>query len=203
MTQSEATVGRAAAGLAAALTVALNLLWSAAAVAQTDTHSPDTHSPDTHSKAPIDITADQAEVSNTRCVAIWRGSAEAVQEKTRILADTLTVYSRANGTGSDGKPACGGADRIEADGHVFYVTADQSARGEHAVYTQAKDQIIMTGDVVVVQGKNVARGDRLVITVSTREATMQSNVTGAGKPGRVRAVFYPDKTAQADSPAKP
>jgi lipopolysaccharide export system protein LptA len=35
---------------------------------------------------------------------------------------------------------------------------------------QAKDQIVITGDVVVVQGQNVARGDKLTITVSTREA---------------------------------
>jgi hypothetical protein len=32
---------------------------------------------------------------------------------------------------------------------------------------------------------------------------MVSKATGAGKPGRVRAVFYPDKSAQADTPAKP
>jgi lipopolysaccharide export system protein LptA len=193
MTQSEASLRRAAAGITAALTASLGLLAGGAAVAQVDTHS----------KAPIDITADQAEVSNTRCVAIWRGSAEAVQEKTRILADTLTVYSHSKGAGTDGKPSCGGAARIEADGHVYYVTADQNARGDHAVYVQAKDQIVLTGDVVVVQGQNVARGDRLTITVSTREATMESNATGPGKPGRVRAVFYPDKTAQADGPAKP
>jgi len=194
MTQSEVSPRRAAASAAVALTASFGLLAAGgAALAQADTHS----------KAPIDITADQAEVSNARCVAIWRGSAEAVQEKTRILADTLTVYSHSKGTGSDGRPSCGGADRIEADGHVYYVSADQNARGDHAVYVQAKDQILMTGDVVVVQGQNVARGDRLTINVSTHEATMQSNATGPGKPGRVRAVFYPDKTTQADGPAKP
>ena len=158
---------------------------------------------DTRSKSPIDITADQAEVSNTRCVAIWRGAAEAVQDSTRIRADTLTVYSRSKGAGADGRPACGGADRIEADGHVYYATSDQNARGDHATYSQRQDQIVLTGNVVIVQGDNVARGDKLTITISTREAMMVSNVIGAGKPGRVRAVFYPDKTAQADSPGKP
>jgi lipopolysaccharide export system protein LptA len=193
MTQSEVSPRRAAASVAAALTASFGLLAGGGAVAQADTHS----------KAPIDITADQAEVSNARCLAIWRGSAEAVQEKTRILADTLTVYSHSKGTGSDGRPSCGGADRIEADGHVYYVSADQNARGDHAVYVQAKDQIVLTGDVVVVQGQNVARGNRLTINTSTHEATMQSDATGPGKPGRVRAVVYPDKTTQSDGPAKP
>jgi lipopolysaccharide export system protein LptA len=157
----------------------------------------------TNSKSPIDITADQAEVINARCEAIWRGAAEAVQDKSRLRADTLTVYSRVKGAGSNGQPVCGGVDRIVADGHVYYVTPDQNARGDHAVYAQGKDEIVITGDVIVVRGDDVARGDKLTINVSTHEAQMQSSVTGAGKPRRVRAVVYPDKTSEGAGAAKP
>jgi hypothetical protein len=55
----------------------------------------------------------------------------------------------------------------------------------------------------VVKGEDVARGDKLTINVSTHEAQMQSNVTGAGKPGRVRAVVYPDKTNGTDKSSGP
>jgi lipopolysaccharide export system protein LptA len=176
----------------ATLATAMALIAGGAAVAQDETHS----------KAPIDITADQADVSNTTCVAIWRGSAEAVQETTHLRADTITIYSHPKGPAKDGQSAaCGSADRIVADGHVYYATPDQNARGDHAVYDQADDQIVMTGDVVVVQGQNVARGDKMTIKVSTHEARMESNVTGAGKPGRVRAVVYPDKTNTTTQPA--
>jgi lipopolysaccharide export system protein LptA len=158
----------------------------------------------THSKSPIDITADQADVSNTKCIAIWRGSAEAVQDTTHLRADTITIYSHPKGPSKDGQAAaCGNADKIVADGHVFYATPQQNARGDHAVYVEADDQIVMTGDVVVVQGQDVARGDKMTITVSTHEARMESNITGAGKAGRVRAVFYPDKTTQPGGGAKP
>jgi lipopolysaccharide export system protein LptA len=157
---------------------------------------------DTHSKAPIDITADQAEVVNARCEAIWSGAAEAVQDKSRLRADTLTVYSRAKSQNANGQPVCGGVDRIVADGHVFYVTPDQNARGDHAVYSQDRNEIIITGDVIVVKGEDVARGDKLTINTSTNEAQMVSNVTGAGRPGRVRAVVYPDKTSGPDKNAE-
>jgi lipopolysaccharide export system protein LptA len=197
MTHRIAPLGSAALTSAAlgsaALTFAAALALGGSAGAQVETHS----------KSPIDITADQAEVVNARCLAIWRGSAEAIQDKTRLRADTITIYSHAKGAGSDGQPACGGADRIEADGHVYYATPDQNAKGDHAVYTQADDQIVVTGGVVLVQGEDVARGDKLVIHLATHEATMDSAVTGAGKPGRVRAVFYPDKNSPAASPAKP
>lgn len=159
---------------------------------------------ETHSAAPIDITANEAEVVSSKCLAIWRGAAEALQDKTRLRADTISVYSHPKGESTNGQPACGGTDRIEADGNVYYVTADQRARGDHAVYTSATDEIVITGDVIVVQGKNVARGDRLVFKVSTREARMESSVVGAGRAGRVRGVFYPEKSSSADkTPAAP
>ena len=147
---------------------------------------------DTRSKAPIDITANQAEVINSKCLAVWRGAAEALQGQARLRADTISVYSTPKGTGANGQPACGGADRIVADGDVYYVTPQQNARGDHAVYSQGAGEIVITGDVVVVQGKNVARGDKLTLKVATREAKLESNTVGAGKLGRVRAVYYPN-----------
>jgi lipopolysaccharide export system protein LptA len=161
---------------------------------------------ETHSNAPIDITADQAEVVQSKCMAIWRGSAEANQDQSRLRADTITVFSKPKPAGehaSDAQAACGGTERIEADGHVFYVTPDRNARGDHAVYTQATDQIVMTGDVIVVQGQDVARGDKLIIDVSSHQARMVSDATGPGRAGRVRGVYFPDKTAQASPAAAP
>jgi lipopolysaccharide export system protein LptA len=174
---------------------------------------------ETRSNSPIDITADQAEVVQSKCIAIWRGAAEALQDQSRLRADTITVYSRHKPPGA-AKPAaqaqgatqgpdagqgdCGAADRIEADGHVYYVTPEREARGDHAAYTQANDQIVMTGDVIVVQGQNVARGDKLIIDVAGHQARMVSDVTGMGKQGRVRGVYFPEKTAPANgATAKP
>jgi lipopolysaccharide export system protein LptA len=173
--------------------LAAALAWAGSGAAQIETNS----------KSPIDVTADEAEVVNARCIAIWRGSAEVIQDKTRLRADTITLYRKAKGKGSDGQTDCGDTDRIVADGHVYYATPDQNAKGDHAVYTQVDDQIVVTGDVVVVQGKDVARGDRLVLHVKDHQATLNSRVTGPGKPGRVRGVFYPDKGSSAVTPATP
>ncbi len=168
------------------------------------------------SKAPVDITADQAEVVQSKCMAIWRGAAEAVQDTSRLRADTITVFSRikpSRGTASANgdSPGCGGTDRIEADGNVYYVTPERNARGDHAVYTPADNQIVMTGGVIVVQGQDVARGDKLIIDVASHQARMVSDVTGAGKPGRVRGVYFPDQPgggpgagpSSASTPAAP
>ncbi len=155
------------------------------------------------SKGPIDITADQAEVVQSKCMAIWRGAAEAIQDASRIRADSITVYSKTKPAHGPNDPAaCGsGAERIVAHGNVYYVTPDRNARGDHAVYTAADDQIVMTGSVIVVQGDNVARGDKLIIDVASHQARMVSDVTGAGKAGRVRGVYFPDQPAPASATA--
>jgi len=158
---------------------------------------------ETNSNAPIDITANQAEVVSSKCLAIWRGAAEALQGDTRLRADVMTVYETPKGVDAGGQKVCGATQKVVAEGHVYYVTPTQHARGERAVYSAADDQIVMTGNVVVVRGNNVARGDRLIIKVSTKQATMESDATGAGAPNRVRGVFYPDKTNQSASGAAP
>jgi lipopolysaccharide export system protein LptA len=166
---------------------------------------------ESQSNAPIDITADQAEVIQSKCEAIWRGAAEVLQEHSRIRADKITVFSHPKpaaataraGSPADSQTSCGAADKYEADGHVYYVTPDRHVRGDHAVYTQADDQIVMTGDVIVVQGESVARGDKLIIDVGAHQARMVSDASGLGKPGRVRGVYFPDKAAPATPAAKP
>lgn len=153
------------------------------------------------SNGPIDITADNGTLVNSTCEATWSGAAEALQGNSRLRANVIKAFLKkkapgaaAQGAGGGANPSdCGATERIEADGNVFYVTPDQVARGDHAVYSADADQIVMTGNVIVVQGKNVVRGDKMTIHVATREVTIDSAAHGRGAPGRVRGVFYPNQ----------
>jgi lipopolysaccharide export system protein LptA len=172
------------------------------------------------SSGPMDISADNGTFVNQACESTWSGSAEVLQGTTRLRANTIRAFfkkkpggeaaggGRAQGGAAAGLPGgpqsnCGATERIEAEGDVFYVTPDQNARGDHAVYTAANDQIVMTGDVIVVQGKNVIHGDRLTIHVATREAQMESDARGRGVPNRVRGVFYQQPGAGGAAPMLP
>jgi lipopolysaccharide export system protein LptA len=153
-----------------------------------------------NSSAPIDLTADELEVINDDCVAIWRGSAEALQDNARLRADVLKIYNE-KGPAKAGStnPSCGSVDRMEANGSVYYVTPQQRVRGDAAVYDSASDTITFTGDVVAVQGKNVLRGAKLVVNTKTNYAQMQTNSKGRNSPNRVRGVFYPKDKSPTDS----
>jgi len=122
-------------------------------------------------------------------------SSKALQDTSRLRANTLNIYNKVlGGKGSAGNQNCGQLDRMEADGQVYYVTPNRVVKGDHAVYTADNKTIVMTGDVVATQCQNVIAGTRLTINTETGEATMVSETKG-----RVRAVLYPNQQTDAAS----
>ena len=104
------------------------------------------------------------------------GRAELTQGDSRIRAD------RVEGTISNGD-----LTRVEATGDVYFVTPDQTIRGDRAVYTPANDTIVLSGDVILTQGENVMTGASLTYNTRTESAQMDG-----GSNGRVQGVFYPE-----------
>ena len=154
------------------------------------------------SNAPVDISGDQLDVQSQKCLAVYTGDAEALQDTSRLRANTINIYYKVlpphsgaqADSGAPGGKNCGLLDRMEADGQVYYVTPSQIVKGDHAVYSGDNKTIVVTGDVVVAQGKNVTAGTKLVVNTDTGVATMASNVSGRGKSGRVRSVIFPNQT---------
>ena len=142
---------------------------------------------------PIDISADQLEVLDAESRAVWRGNVEAAQGTSRLRTPVLNIFYAPRGSGGQAVPGGGGGEirRMEAEGPVYYVTPEQNARGDHAVYEAGTNTMVMTGNVVLVQGKNVVQGERLVVDTRTNKATLTTSSRGVNQPGRVRGVFYP------------
>ncbi len=153
------------------------------------------------SSAPVDISADQQENINSQCRTIFSGNVEMLQDGSRMRAAVVNAYSKRK-PGASGSASCGDVDRVEADGEVFLVNKDQTVRGDHAVYTYANDTIVVTGNVIVVRGQDVARGDRMTVNTKTNDVKLESNAKGQGKQ-RVRAVFYPDDSKKQQPAAAP
>ena len=110
-----------------------------------------------------------------------RGRAEVVQGQNRLRADVIS------GSGVNSE-----IDRIEASGNVYFVTPEQTIRGDRAVFTLSDNEVVMTGDVIVTQGENVMTGGRLTYNTATRAVTMAGGAGSNG--GRIRGVFYPERS---------
>lgn len=106
-----------------------------------------------------------------------RGEAELVQGDNRLRANQIAGFSQTSDS------------RIEASGDVYFVTPDQTIRGDRATYTTADEMIVVTGDVILTQGENVMTGARLTYNVRTGSARIEG-----GSSGRVQGVFYPESS---------
>ena len=165
--------------------------------------------PGTGNTGPTDITADKAEQFQDKHMYVWTGSVEAVQNGARLVCDKLTIYSYGpnEGPNAQAKPpaaaagakgpaqddlSTGSIKQMIAEGHVFYVTQNETVRGEHGVYDAEPDTITMTGNVIAVQGKNVVRSDKMIIDRKTGQTQMSAEASGRNNPNRVRAVIYND-----------
>jgi lipopolysaccharide export system protein LptA len=143
------------------------------------------------------------------CVATYTGHVEALQDDARLRTDLMKVFADVGAKGSknpakagESSSACGDLKRIEAHGSVYYVNPKERVKGDDAAWEAGSDTLVITGDVVAVQDRNVVRGTRMVINNQTGEGHMEGGAKGAGKPGRVRTVIYPnEKPADPNAPA--
>lgn len=152
---------------------------------------------------PIDIQAGRLDVDDNAKRAVFTGKVVARQDTFVMNSETLEVrYAGRKGAKKADTAGLGGGSteitHLTARGDVFIQSlaeTTQTARGNWAEF-DVKKRIITMGDLVTLkQGKNVIRGTRLVIDLTTGRSSVQSkSPTGTAKSGgRIRMVITPDK----------
>jgi lipopolysaccharide export system protein LptA len=129
------------------------------------------------SREPIMWGADTLEVTGGDTLTL-KGRAELVQGANRFRANQIEGFNQS------------GDSRLVATGDVYFVTPEQTIRGDRATYDTASGIIVLTGDVILTQGENVMTGGRLTYNTRTEAAEME----GVGQGGRVQGVFYPERS---------
>jgi lipopolysaccharide export system protein LptA len=162
---------------------------------------------------PIHIEAMTLEIRDKDKTATFSGNVRVVQGDTTMRCRTLVVfYGPEEGAGvtkaaaptstesqaAPGMPQGGNFRRAEARGDVTVVSKDQNASGDLGVYDTKTKTITLTGNVVVSQGKNVVRGERVVVNTATGDARVESGVTAHDVTAheRVRVLILPAKDAK-------
>jgi lipopolysaccharide export system protein LptA len=72
---------------------------------------------------------------------------------------------------------------MDCTGGVTITTPTQVITGNRAIFKVRKDELVVTGNVKVVQGKTVLRGPELLANLKTKRTVM--------KGGRVKGTFVP------------
>jgi lipopolysaccharide export system protein LptA len=163
---------------------------------------------------PVHIKAAKLEVRDKQQIATFSGDVRVKQGDTDMRCRILKVYYEREK--DDGKtkaktktikaatPGPGGAQkikRLEAIGSVVVTQKDQTASGKLGIFDMKSNTVTLTGDVVMTQGQNVLRGDKLVVNLTTGVSRVES---GKGGSGRVEGLFMPSGEGQGgNSPLGP
>jgi lipopolysaccharide export system protein LptA len=193
---------------AAAVALIFALLAAPSAIAQTVSNN-SFGAFSKNSGEPIDIESDVLVVHDAKKYATFKGNVKAVQGATTIRSTELDVHY----VGSGGDTLTGGAppapaapkpagvglsqdsgtqiSQIEARGNVIITSdKDQTTTSDWALYDVPTQIVTVGGNVVLMQGKNMLKGDRLIIDLKTGESRFENqDRTVAG--GRIRALFVP------------
>jgi lipopolysaccharide export system protein LptA len=151
---------------------------------------------------PVKIQADSLVVRDKDKVATFTGNVHVTQGDTEMRSKSLVVYyeegakdgAGANGSKDGAKPGAaatpglkaaqpgpGGQQqirRIEAIGSVVVTEKEQNATGDTGVFDMPSNTVTLTGSlgnpVVITRGKDVMRGQRLVVDLTTGVSKIES-----------------------------
>jgi lipopolysaccharide export system protein LptA len=155
---------------------------------------------------PVQISAGSLEVRDKEKTAVWTGEVKVVQGDTTMRAKTLTVHydgDQAQGADKGGAakaavpamrqatPGPGGNQsirRLEAKGGVIVTQKDQTVTGESAIFDMKSNTVTMGGGVLLTQGQNTLKGDKLTVNLTTGISKVEST-------GRVQGVFQGSKSS--------
>jgi lipopolysaccharide export system protein LptA len=120
-------------------------------------------------------------VRDAEKVAIYSGHVRVRQGDTILEAPELRVFYA--GPAAPNGTAGSSVTRIEAGPGVSVRSGDQTATGDRAVLDMAKDLVTLEGNVLLTQGTNVVRGDRVVVNLATKQGRVEG--------GRVQTLITP------------
>lgn len=137
--------------------------------------------------APIDVDAVRLDVDDRAKQAVFRGDVRVVQGDFVVRTSEMRTFYTGSAGLAEQAPAPGEQktaaqiNRIEARGKVIVTSKNgQTATGDWANYDVKGNQVVLGGDVVLTQGKNVVRGTKLTIDMVTGQSIIDSSVPSKG-----------------------
>jgi lipopolysaccharide export system protein LptA len=164
---------------------------------------------------PIQIEAASLEMRDKKKEATFAGNVKVVQGDTTMTSKVLVVFYDSAGSATPppantkaaksapmqaATPGPGGSSsirRLEAKGSVVVTQKDQVVTGETAIFDTRANLITMTGGVVLTQCKNVLRGDRLKVDMTTGVSRVESDS------GKVQGMFDQGSQGCGSAPGAP
>ncbi len=131
---------------------------------------------------PIQIEADRLEIVDDQNTALLTGNVSVVQGTTLLKARKIKVFYL---RGNEAKQSKSGIKRIEASGKVAVRSDDNHATADKATVNMVTEIVTMSGNVIMSQGNNIAKGCEVVVNLKTNVSEIKpcggSSNQGSGR----------------------
>jgi lipopolysaccharide export system protein LptA len=168
---------------------------------------------------PIKINSVSLEVRDRDKMATFSGDVHLVQGDTTMRSKTLVVFYDDDPASKPAKPSAASATaaapvnqqirRVEAQGGVIVMQKDQTATGENGVFDMRANTVTLLGNVVISQGQNVVKGDRLTVDMTSGVSRVECGKTQGTcrvqaliQPGGMKPETRPQEPAQNAAPGR-
>jgi lipopolysaccharide export system protein LptA len=158
---------------------------------------------------PVKIEANSLEIHDKDSYAVFSGNVVVQQGDSTMRSRELKVHYEGSLRGNQkGKGAAGSVPaakaapgqtvmndaaqrirRLEALGGVVITSKDQRATGDTGVFDMRTNTATITGNVIITQGPNIMRAERLVVDLKTGFSRMEAGTKGGST--RVQGLFVP------------
>ena len=126
---------------------------------------------DHDSSQPVEITSEELQVDQENGVAVFSGNVLVGQGDITLTCETMRVEF-----GIDPETGKNEIQVIRMFGGVTFVSKEEDAESDEAVYTLATDILVMTGNVLVTQGATALSSDKLTYNLDTGDGVMEGRV---------------------------
>jgi lipopolysaccharide export system protein LptA len=145
---------------------------------------------------PIEVDAKTLEIveEGEQRISTFSGGVTVTRGNTTMKAAQIKIFSSKDSNTTDQN----GFTRMEATGTVYVNSGKQTITGSQAVVDNKAQTIVLSGNVVLSQGKDVLAADRLVVDMATGHARVEQT------PGKsIRMVITPEVKKNKDGASDP
>jgi lipopolysaccharide export system protein LptA len=135
----------------------------------------------------IVVKADSLEIDNKKRIVTFTGHVDAQRDIFTMYCEKMDLHYVNRESGASSEKTQFQVEKIVASGNVKIIrTGGGLATADKAIYYQAEDKVVLTGNPVVKQGKDSVEGSRITLYLKDNRSVVEGSENR-----KVKAVLFP------------